>query len=173
MAKARKRVTVKDRIRAAAEEFLKYNGQTEEERTKFYEGKHKGKRLIDLAYEMDDIKRVKEYLDRLSTRVNAEFDALRLMVIPSLMEDEGIENLTVEDLGRLGLTGDMYVSIKAGKKEEFFQWLNKHKLGDLIVDTVNPSTLKSFVKLRMDAGKDLPVDLLNVSPYTRASITKV
>lgn len=168
----RKRSPLKERLRVLAEELAQFGHLNEEERKQHYESKHKGKRLLDLAFALDDARGVKDYLDRLSTFANAEVDALRLVLIPGKMEEEGIENLTIEELGRLGLSADLYVSIKSGKKEDFFRWLNKHNLGDLIQDTVNPSTLKSFVKGRMAAGKEIPGDLLNVTPYTRASITK-
>ena len=164
--------TLADQVRAAAAEFAQTGKLEQEARALYYKDKHKGKTLIELAREQNRAQQVKEYLSGLKTMVEAEFDALRLDLIPNQMEADGIENLTIEDLGRLGLTADLYVSIKAGKKEEFFSWLNKHRLGDLIQDSVNPSTLKSFVKSRMDAGKGVPGELLNVTPYTRASITK-
>lgn len=170
--KAPQRLTLSARVRQLAEEMAAHPGLDEEQRIELYKRKHDGKRLIDLAFEMEAIGRVDDYLATLRKYSQAEWNALRLHLIPAMMEDQGIENLTVEDLGRLGLTADLYVSIKSGKKEEFFTWLNKHKLGDLIQDSVNPSTLKSFVKGRMDAGKEIPGDLLNVTPFTRASITK-
>jgi hypothetical protein len=39
-------------------------------------------------------------------------------------------------------------------------------------EEVHPSTLKSFVKEQLAAGKPLPMDLFNVYPYNKAIISK-
>lgn len=120
--------------------------------------------------------------------LQAEYDVLRIEVLPDLFDQKGVENLTLDGLsrwdedkrqvvtisGRIGLTGDMFVSVTPGAKDKLFAWLKKRKLGDLIQPGVNSSTLRAFVKNRTKEGKDVPPEgILNVTPYTRASITKV
>jgi hypothetical protein len=58
------------------------------------------------------------------------------------------------------------------KKAEFFDWLRDNGRGDLLQENINPSTLKATVKGLVKNGEEIPEDLLNVSPFTRASITK-
>lgn len=128
--------------------------------------------LIKLAKVMKAVQDTKERLEEELKMVNAEFDVLRLEIIPSAMENKGLENFTVEGLGRVGLTSDMYVKVASGAQPKLFAWLRKRKLGDLIQETVNSSTLKAFVKGRIETGKDIPKDLVKVTPFTRASITK-
>lgn len=128
--------------------------------------------LVETAKIMASVQRTQERLKEELAVVNAEFDVLRLEVIPGMMEQQGIESLKVEGLGRLGLTGDMYVHIKPGMKDKLFKWLRARKMGALVTEAVNSSTLKSFVKGRMKDGKELPSEFLNVTPFTRASITK-
>lgn len=128
--------------------------------------------LLPLIKEMKEYAAKKEALEGELKIINARYDVLRLEVIPERMDSEGIENLKVEGIGRVSLTADMFVSVKGGAKQGLFDWFNSNKLGDLIQPTVNASTLKAFVKRRIKEGKDYPIDFLNVTPITRASITK-
>ena len=112
----------------------------------------------------------KEAADARAAEAQAEFDVLRLELIPAAMEAKGIENQYVTGIGRVGLTGDMYV--RPLDKNAFHNWLREENLDDLISEAVNPSTLKAFTKKRIKAGKPIPDGLLKVTPFTRASITK-
>lgn len=123
----------------------------------------------ELIRAMNQAKIRKEAADEAKKQADAEFDVLRIERVPSAMEDAGIENVRMDGIGRVSLTGDMWV--KVADKTGFFGWLKKHKLGDLIVPQVNGSTLKAFVKDRIKAGKEVP-DSLKVTAFTRASITK-
>lgn len=160
------------RIRELAGEAQAKNNLDEEGRKEHYRRKHKAKKPVDLAREMAEVEKVKDYVKMLSSFINAEYDVIRLELLPQKMEEAGLENMKVENLGRVNLTGDMYVSIRAGEFEEFAKWLKKRKLGDLVQETINSSTLKAFVTRRMADNKDVPRELLNVTPYTRASITR-
>lgn len=133
--------------------------------------KYNGTKLIDLAKAMKTISNTKERLELALKEINAEYDVLRLELIPSKMDEEGIQNIRIEGIGRLSLTADAYVSLDASKKEEFYQWLAENNLGDLIQQTINSSTLKAFAKDRTKKGEPLP-GAVRFTPFTRASITK-
>lgn len=128
--------------------------------------------LHDMAKAMKAKAAEKEELEEKLKAINAHYDVLRFEAIPSKMEEDGVENVRYEGIGRISLTADALVSVKGGEKDNLFVWLKKHKLGDLIQEGVNPSTLKAFVKGRIKDGKEYPSELLNVTPITRASITK-
>jgi hypothetical protein len=134
--------------------------------------KYKGYKLPDLIAEMD---RARGELDRLSeikSESELEHDLLRLELIPTKMDDEGIENIKIEGIGRVSLTGDVHASILKEHRDAAHAWLEEHGYGDLIQATVNSSTLKAFVKERLEAGDMLPAELFKVTPFTRAAITK-
>lgn len=133
---------------------------------------HDGKSAVELVRSMHDLQKRKEALEDQLTTINKEFDFLRITKIPARMQDEGIERLSVAGVGRVSLTADMHVSVKAGQKEHFFDWLRDNGRTDLIQENVNPSTLKAAVKKMFASGEEIPESLLNVSPFTRASITK-
>ncbi len=128
--------------------------------------------LMELIREMRRVQTEKDDTEAVLKGLNKHFDFLRITKIPQEMEDQGIRNLNVEGVGRVSLTADMHVSIKEGSKESFYEWLRDNGRGDLIQPNINPSTLKATVKNMVREGEELPEELLNVSPFTRASITK-
>jgi len=128
--------------------------------------------LIELIKEMYIIQGEKEDVEGDLKNLNKHLDFLRITKIPQVMEDQGIKNISVEGVGRVSLTADMHVSVKAEMKEMFYTWLRDNGRQDLIQPTINSSTLKATVKNMVKTGEEIPDDLLNVSPFTRASITK-
>lgn len=128
--------------------------------------------LVDLVKKMRDGEIAKEQVESKLKEINKHLDFLRIVKIPSKMDDEGIGNITFEGIGRVQLTSDMYTGIQAGKQEDAYQWLSDTGRGDLIKDTVNPSSLKAALKEAMRKGEEIPEDVFRVSPFTRASITK-
>lgn len=128
--------------------------------------------LVELVRAMKHWQNTKEQFDEMLKQANKHFDFLRITKIPQVMEDEGIPRLTVEGVGRVSLTADMHVSVKSDMKDAFYEWLRDNGRADLIQPNVNPSTLKAAVKGMVREGEEVPEHLLNVSPFTRASITK-
>ncbi|HLO98678.1 MAG TPA: hypothetical protein VK171_08795 [Fimbriimonas sp.] len=128
--------------------------------------------LVDLVTAMHGIQTDKNVLEEKLKTLNKEFDFLRITKIPAKMEDDGVDRISVSGVGRVSLTADLHVSVKADQKEAFYQWLDDNGRGDLVQPTVNSSTLKAAVKNMLKSGEEPPVELLNISPFTRASITK-
>lgn len=137
-------------------EFSQYDGMT----------------LVQLIEAMYDLQKRKESIEDDLKALNKTFDFLRITKIPAKMEEDGVDRISVAGVGRVSLTADMHVSVKADMKEKFYDWLRDNGRGDLLQETVNPSTLKAAVKGMYKSGEEIPDDLLNVSPFTRASITK-
>lgn len=129
-------------------------------------------KLVRLVEILGELQRAKEELEDRVKGYNAHIDFLRITKIPTVMEDEGIERISVAGVGRVSLTADMHVSIKADAKPAFYDWLRDNGRTDLISETVNPSTLKAAVKKMIRDGEETPHHLLNISPFVRASITK-
>lgn len=128
--------------------------------------------LVELIQAMDAVQRQKDALDAQLKEINKVFDFLRITKIPAKMDEDGIARLAVNGVGRVSLTADMHVSIKAEHKVDFYQWLADNGRGDLVQASVNPSTLKATVKSMFKNGEEIPETFLNVSPFTRASITR-
>jgi hypothetical protein len=131
-----------------------------------------GLTLVDLVHAMSTLQNRKEAMEDQLKLINKEFDFLRITKIPTVMEEDGVDRINVTGIGRVSLTADMHVSVKADQKAAFFEWLRDNGRGDLLQENINPSTLKATVKGMFKKGEDIPDTLLNVSPFTRASITK-
>ena len=128
--------------------------------------------LVDLVHAMSTVQSRKDALEDQLKTVNKEFDFLRITKIPTKMEEDGVDRINVTGIGRVSLTADMHVSVKADQRSEFFTWLRDNGRGDLLQENINPSTLKAAVKKMFREGEEVPDQLLNVSPFTRASITR-
>lgn len=138
-----------------------------------YKEKWPGMELKDLAPIMRDLQKFKEALKEQLSVINVLFDDIRINIIPAVMEADGIKTATFVDVGRVSITADIYASIVADKKEDAYAWLEEEGLGDLIQETINASSLKATLKDRLKTGGDIPQELFKVTPYSRASITKV
>ena len=129
--------------------------------------------LEELAQKYLDLRSQKEDLETQLSEINKEFDKLRLQDIPSMMEEMNVKNVTFDGIGRLGLTADLYVSCPTEQKPELYKWLRANGYGGLVVDYVHPSTLKAWCKERIvESDVQLP-EILSVTPFVRASVTKV
>lgn len=131
-----------------------------------------GLTLVQLIEAMYELQKKKESLEDDLKALNKVYDFLRITKVPAKMDEDGVDRISVAGVGRVSLTADMHVSVKADMKEKFYEWLRDNGRSDLLQETVNPSTLKAAVKGMYKKGEEIPDDLLNVSPFTRASITK-
>jgi hypothetical protein len=128
---------------------------------------------IDLVREMKALKDAKEAADAVAKEINRRWDHMRLALIPARFEAEGLQNLKLEGVGRVGLRGDLHASILPGKKDAAFEWLDDHGRGDLVQKSVNASSLKASMKKLLEAGEEeIPEEIFKVTPYTMATITK-
>lgn len=128
--------------------------------------------LREMAICQKNIQNMIENLKASASAMQKVYDIIRMDIIPTKMDDTGVTNIKFEGVGKIVLTGDINASIKADSKEAAYEWLGDHGHGDLIVPTVNSSSLKALLKKKMQEGEEVPDDLFNVSPFTRASITK-
>lgn len=145
---------------------------TEEEKTAFYKS-FDGLSLTDISRAMNDTRVALDAATVVKKDLQEKYDILRLSIVPSAMEEQEITNLTVEGIGRVGLTSDIYASLPAGNREQGYTWLKENGLGDIIRPTINAGTLKATIKALLKKGEIiLPEGVFKVTPFTRASITK-
>lgn len=127
--------------------------------------KEAAERYKDLRDQIKDLK------DR-QAELQKEFDEIRFNTIPDLMDEMGVGTITFKEVGRIQLAGDLNVSIPADKREEAYDWLEKHGHGDIVKPGVHPSALKGFVKEALREGEELPEDIFRMHLFTRASVVK-
>ena len=122
------------------------------------------------------LKSLKERLDDAAadkTLLQKQFDYLSIQVLPDRMDEENISSVVVPDVGRLQMKSDIRCNVLAANREAVQKWLIDNGHGSMVNPTINSGTFKAFVKERMKEGKEYPVDLVNVEPYSRASVVKV
>lgn len=142
-----------------------------EDKENFYP-EYDGLTLLELAQAQVDAKASIDLLAKEKTVWQKKFDHLRMNLIPEMMENEGINKVDFDGIGRVATQGNIYASIIKGKKEEAYDWLRDNGHGDLINGTVNASSLKAFLKECMREGIQFPDDLFKATPYMMATITK-
>lgn len=122
---------------------------------------------------MQVLQEQKDALEADLSAINKELDTIRTKKIPELMESMELRNVTIEGIGRVQLAADIYASTREGKKDAAMQWLRDLGYDNMIQETYNSSSLKALLRRMLAEGVDIPDDIFNVTPFTRASIVKV
>lgn len=104
-----------------------------------------------------------------SKRLNDMFDALTLKVIPDRMMEDDMRTMTITGVGRLELRPNVWTSTKDSMALQ--DWLKEHNLDEIIVPSVNGSTLKSVIKELKERGEEIPPEeIVEITPYIRATV---
>ncbi len=118
------------------------------------------------------LKRMCERMEEAAKPYNAMLALYKGLVIPELFEAAGIPNVNLDEGFRVGVSTRILASIIPDKKDEAYQWLRDNKLGDIIGETVNASTLSATAKsLIEDQNKELPAELFKVAHVPNTSVT--
>lgn len=141
------------------------------EATEEYKASLRGKGIAELAKEMVELQAEHADIKKQAADVWAKVDHLRLVVLPALMEDMGATSMKIDGVGRLAIQPQL--SCKTVNQDALREWLVAHGGGALIKDTVNSSSLKSFINHQLVDGKEIPGgDVLELKAYDLVSITK-
>jgi len=108
--------------------------------------KYRTQSYKDLAMRMRELNLQIKAKDDEAKALKAEFDVIRLRVVPERFAEDDITNMKINGVGRLAISSDAYCNIRSGRQEELLQFLRDQDMGDVIKEGVNPSTLKSLVK---------------------------
>ena len=127
----------------------------------------------DLAILFRELRDKKAKLKSELRTIEAKIDALTVDVIPDKLAEDGFKNVRVDGVGQIKLSTQAFCSTRAGMSEAVREWMVEHGFGELVTETINPATLKSFIKEQMEHGGDVPPDdLINFQPYSRATVVK-
>jgi hypothetical protein len=129
-----------------------------------------GMGAVETARFMSELMQANEAAEELKSTIGKVYDWVRTAAVPEKMDEEGLELLRIEGVGRVSLTSDVNVAVI--DKDESFKWLESSGHGDMITETVNASSLKALLRRLIRDGKEIPEAIYRVTPFTRASITK-
>ena len=142
--------------------------------------------LIKLAKEIDNPKHFKsaESAAKFAQKVRRAYENLGNLrkiaekvntalkeKVPEVFKESGVTSITVDGY-RYVATSTLRASIVKDTKLDASEWLRANELGDLIVETVNASTLSAAAKVQEEAGYGLDQDLFTVYRQPNLSITK-
>lgn len=118
--------------------------------------------------------------------------------LPELMQELGLETFKLKTGETIEVKPEIDCGISEERRRAAHDWLTANGFGGLIktevvakfgrderdaavacaqqiggemIERVHPSTLKSFVKEQMSAGKPVPFDLFGVHPYSKVKVT--
>lgn len=130
--------------------------------------------MFDLSDKLKLLKNNKKELETTLKNVNEKILEVEVS-LAELMTLNETQNFTRSGT-MFSLTTSTKASAKAGKREELYTALKKAGYGDLVVETVNPSSLSAFVKEQIsENGEALPEwldGLVNVFEKTSISLRK-
>lgn len=128
--------------------------------------------LRDLVLELSHLKQSKDVLEEQLSEMNKRIEVLSRQEIPEAMDEEGVQNVRYEGIGKVHLRADVFASIPAEVRDDAYTWLEATGRGSLIKPTVNASSLKAAVKEWIAQGEEIPEELIRVTPYTQAVLTR-
>lgn len=126
----------------------------------------------ELALEMFVLKNAIDELGADKSVLQKRYDILRHTIVPDKLEEEGMQNVSVKGIGRLGASPMLQVSVLAKNREALEKWFRDNDMAEMVKGTINSSTLKAWVKEQMAAGIDIPDDLIEIRPFMMATLTK-
>ena len=126
----------------------------------------------ELALEMYTLKSGIDALAKQKAALQKDYDILTRSIVPEKLENEGMQNITIKGIGRIGATPQLRVSVLAGNRELLQEWMHENGFGELVQGTINSSTLKAWVVEQMGLGNDIPEDLIKIDPFMQATLTK-
>lgn len=128
--------------------------------------------IVELATKLRELRDLKEAQEIDLKDTNKAIEMITKIVLPDLMDEQGVQNLKINGVGRISLRAEVYASILADNREEAYDWLRATGRASLISETVNASSLKAACKEWLKNGEVIPDDLIKVTPVTVAVLTR-
>lgn len=127
---------------------------------------------MDLKESITKMKNLKVQIAKLGeekTGLQKEYDWLRFQEIPGLFEAEGVEKISIADIGTCYLKDE--INVKTMDKAALYKWLGDFGHGGMITKTVHAGSLKAMLRELLKDGGELPGgDIAEIKPFTIAVI---
>lgn len=130
--------------------------------------KYDGLTLPQLGREMERVRKELDDAKDAKTALEKEYEFLCSVKIPPAMEDQGLTAMKLESGKGVRVQDEVFVSLNSDNFEDFKNWLIEQGDASLVKETINSSTLKSYITGRIKAGKEYPVAMVKVSIVPKA-----
>lgn len=128
---------------------------------------------VKTAFELfDAMKTANKTMDEARSSFGSDFESFNKGKMPEFLDSLGTDMVRVPELARSFYT-TLQMSATVCNKELAFEWLKENGGEGLIQPTVNASTLKSFVKSKLEEdGVEPPEDVIKISTYRAIGSSK-
>jgi hypothetical protein len=129
--------------------------------------------LANMCALYDAIRNLDDQIEEVGKAMSKALQLLSVTILPQRFQEEGVSTLTMKELGAR-FTVNTRITASMTDKERAMEWLREEGHGDIIVPTVNSSTLSKFAsEYVLEQGQDLPAELFKLSTIQHMSRTKV
>lgn len=136
--------------------------------------KNKAETAANLAHDVLQVRRLYDAYENVFKALAQVDMTLCEITVPEAFEREKTTTLNLKSGFRVSISQRFFASILKDRRDAAFAWLRKHKLGDLIQETVNAQTLSAAGRKMMeDDNKELPESLFATHYKFNTSITKI
>ena len=136
----------------------------------------KGAEKRSAAQIADDYVELKEAADAVKsvmTEINKTKTKMAQEVLPTIFEAQGLKSITTQSGRRVTITSNVRANILKENRDAAYDWLCNNGLEDIVINTVNASTLSATARTLIEDGKQLDDELFNVQIIPNTSVTKV
>lgn len=118
--------------------------------------------LPELIESMFSLRNTLKEIDDFRATIQEQYDLLRRRRIPSMMEDNHIENININGI-KVRIGDELFISIPSEERDNAYKWLELHGYADLITNTINSSTLKAWAKESIKEGQHIPENMFKIT----------
>ena len=115
---------------------------------------------------------VKDDIEEAMKPINAVVEELRSKKLPEAFDMAESRTHTMENGDRVTINQRVTARIKASMRDAAFARLRKNKKKEIIVETVNASTLSALAGSLLEENKSLPSEIFEVDVLPQASLTR-
>lgn len=139
-------------------------------------------KLSEQARVIKELKTAIGDIESIKRLFTSKYDYITMNVVPDKMDEEDIRTISYDGVGRLQTSAVIQCSVLKGNQDKLKDWLIEHNHSSIIKDTINSSTLKSWVRGQMELEANYnpkegeeppefyPKELINIFIGSRATV---
>ena len=124
--------------------------------------------LVQLGQSMEEVRNKLDAAKEVASALEKEYEFIRTVKIPPAMEESGLQNFRLDSGKGVRVQDEVFVSLRGENLPIMKTWLQEQGDDAIIKETINSSTLKSYITTRIKEGKPYPAELVSVTVVPKA-----